>query len=166
MKKVLLLLSCCATLAACTSTPEKKAEMTATERANSQENPEAKVIPTPLTQDSAAGTRLSAVDHQMQVDTNASKIGTAQVGKPAGKGAQLVAASDCGSCHRENEKLLGPAYHDVALKYPATDANVTMLAKKVISGGKGNWGDIAMTPHAGLSEGDAKEMIRYVLSLK
>ena len=164
MKKVLLVLGCCATLAACTSTPEKKAEMTATERANSQEDPEAK--PSPLTQDSAAGTRLSAVDHQMQVDTNASKIGTSAVGKPAGKGAQLVAASDCGSCHREREKLLGPAYHDVALKYPDTDANVTKLAKKVISGGKGNWGDIAMTPHPGLSEGDAKEMIRYVLSLK
>jgi cytochrome c len=163
MKKLLLLLGCCATLAACNSTSEKK-EMTATERANSQADPEAK--PTPLTQDSAAGTRLSAVDHQMQVDTNASKIGTAPVGKPAGKGAQLVAASDCGSCHRENEKLLGPAYHDVALKYPNTDANVTKLAKKVISGGKGNWGDIAMTPHPGLSESDAKEMIRYVLSLR
>ena len=164
MKKVLLLLGCCVGLASCTSTPDKKDEMTATERANSQEEPEAKA--TPLTQDSAAGTRLSAVDHQMQVDTNASKIGTSPVGKPAGKGAQLVAASDCGSCHRENEKLLGPAYHDVALKYPTTDANVTMLAKKVISGGKGNWGDIAMTPHSGLSEGDAKEMVRYVLSLK
>jgi cytochrome c len=163
MKKVLLTLGCCAWLAACTSTPEKK-EMTATERANSQAAPEAK--PTPLTQDSAAGTRLSAVDHQMQVDTNASKIGTSPVGKPAGKGAQLVAASDCGSCHRENEKLLGPAYHDVALKYTNNDANVTMLAKKVISGGKGNWGDIAMTPHPGLSEGDAKEMVRYVLSLR
>ncbi len=163
MKKLLLLLGCCATLVACNSTSEKK-EMTATERANSQADPEAK--PTPLTQDSAAGTRLSAVDHQMQVDTNASKIGTAPVGKPAGKGAQLVAASDCGSCHRENEKLLGPAYHDVALKYPNTDANVTKLAKKVISGGKGNWGDIAMTPHPGLSESDAKEMIRYVLSLR
>jgi cytochrome c len=164
MKKVLLVLGCCATLAACNSAPDKKAEMTATERANSQAEPEDK--PTPLTQDSAAGTRLSAVDHQMQVDTNASKIGTAPVGKPAGKGAQLVAASDCGSCHRENEKLLGPAYHDVALKYPDNDANVTKLAKKVISGGKGNWGDIAMTPHPGLSESDAKEMIRYVLSLR
>jgi len=164
MKKMLLLLGCCATLAACTSTPDKKAEMTATERANSQDNPEAK--PDPLNQDSASATKLTAVDNQMQVDTNASKIGTAPVGKPAGKGAQLIAASDCGSCHRENEKLLGPAYHDVALKYPTTDANVTMLAKKVISGGKGNWGDIAMTPHPGLSESDAKEMVRYVLSLR
>lgn len=164
MKKVFLLLSCCATLAACTSTPDKKAEMTATERANSQDNPDAQ--PSPLNQDSASATKLTAVDNQMQVDTNASKIGTAPVGKPAGKGAQLVAASDCGSCHRENEKLLGPAYHAVALKYPDTPANVAMLSQHIINGGAGHWGDIAMTPHPGLSESDAKEMVRYVLSLK
>lgn len=164
MKKIFLLLGCCATLAACTSTPDKKAEMTATERANSQDNPDAQ--PSPLNQDSASATKLTAVDNQMQVDTNASKIGTAPVGKPAGKGAQLVAASDCGSCHRENEKLLGPAYHAVALKYPDTPANVAMLSQHIINGGAGHWGDIAMTPHPGLSESDAKEMVRYVLSLK
>ena len=164
MKKVLLLLGCCAGLAACNSTPEKKAEMTATERANSQSDPEAK--PNALNQDSMPNAKLAAVAHQPQVDTSVSKIGTAPTGKPEGKGAQLIASSDCGSCHRENEKLLGPAYHDVALKYPSTPANIAMLGKKVISGGKGNRGDIAMTPHPGLSETDAKEMVRYVLSLK
>ncbi|MDB5017733.1 MAG: cyt, partial [Mucilaginibacter sp.] len=39
-------------------------------------------------------------------------------------------------------------------------------ANKVIKGGKGHWGDIAMTPHATLSVNDAKEMVKYVLSLK
>lgn len=163
MKKVLLLVGCLASLAACTSTPEKK-EMTATERANSQDDPEAKA--SPLNQDSAANVKLAAVAHQPQVDTNSSKIGTSPIGKPAGKGAQLVAASDCGSCHREGEKLIGPAYRDVAKKYPETPANIAMLSQHIINGGAGHWGDIAMTPHPGLSESDAKEMVRYVLSLK
>ncbi|TVT39663.1 c-type cytochrome [Hymenobacter setariae] len=109
---------------------------------------------------------MAAVAHQPQVDTNSSKIGTSPVGKPAGKGAQLVAASDCGSCHREGEKLIGPAYRDVAKKYPETPANIAMLSQHIINGGAGHWGDIAMTPHPGLSESDAKEMVRYVLSLK
>jgi len=151
-------------LAACNSTPEKKAEMTATERANSQSDPEAK--PNALNQDSMPNAKLSAVAHQPQIDTSVSKIGTSPTGKPDGKGAQLIASSDCGSCHRENEKLLGPAYHDVALKYAATPANIAMLSQHVIKGGAGNWGDIAMTPHPGLSESDAKEMVRYVLSLR
>jgi cytochrome c len=77
-----------------------------------------------------------------------------------------MASSDCASCHRERDKLLGPAYVAVAQKYPATPANITMLANKVIKGGSGHWGDIAMTPHPGLSESDSKEIISYILSLK
>lgn len=163
MKKVFLLLSCCAGLAACSSEPAKKT-MTATELANSQENPKSE--PDPLNNDSITATNTSAVANQLQADTSATKIGTTPTGTPANAGAKLMASSDCGSCHREREKLLGPAYNAVAAKYPSTPANVAMLAKKVISGGKGNWGDIAMTPHPGLSESDAKQMVSYVLTLK
>ncbi|MGI4733966.1 MAG: c-type cytochrome [Janthinobacterium lividum] len=163
MKKVFLLLSCCAGLAACSSEPAKKT-MNATELANSQQNPASE--PDALNNDSATATNTSAAANQLQADTSATKIGTSPTGTPANAGAKLMASSDCGSCHREREKLLGPAYNAVAAKYPSTPANVAMLAKKVISGGKGNWGDIAMTPHPGLSESDAKQMVSYVLSLK
>jgi len=40
------------------------------------------------------------------------------------------------------------------------------LANKVIKGGSGKWGDVPMTPHPQLSMDDAKEMVKYVLSLK
>jgi len=81
-------------------------------------------------------------------------------------GSQLIASSDCLSCHKEKEKLVGPAYSDVAKKYENTQANVTMLAEKVIKGGAGNWGDIPMTPHPSISQGDAEEMVKYILTLK
>ena len=166
MKKALLLLSCCVGLAACSSESDTKKTMTATELANSQPDPAAKPAD-PLNQDSAANSNLSAVARQPQVDTSVTNIGTAPTGKPAGgKGAQLIASADCASCHREREKLLGPAYHDVAAKYPDTPANVAMLAGHIIKGGAGHWGDIAMTPHPALSESDAKEMVRYILTLK
>ncbi|GAB3242282.1 hypothetical protein GCM10027346_38370 [Hymenobacter seoulensis] len=116
--------------------------------------------------DSTTGANLSAVARQPQIDTNVTKIGTAPTGGAVAAGAKLMAGADCASCHRENEKLLGPAYQAVAQKYPATEANVQMLAQKIIQGGKGNWGDIAMTPHPGLAEKDAAEMVRYILSLK
>ena len=82
------------------------------------------------------------------------------------KAVELIAGSDCLTCHKINEKLTGPSYKDVAAKYEPTDANIEMLAKKVIEGGSGNWGPVAMTPHPGTSIDDAKEMVRYVLSLK
>ncbi|MDQ2864572.1 MAG: c-type cytochrome [Bacteroidota bacterium] len=82
------------------------------------------------------------------------------------KGLALVAKSNCLTCHKIDEKLIGPAYKDVANKYAGNDTAVNYLAHKVISGGKGVWGDVAMTPHPDLSEADAEQMVRYILLLK
>lgn len=80
------------------------------------------------------------------------------------EGKSLVEGTDCLSCHKIDAKLVGPAYQDIAAKY--SDADIDHLAQKVIDGGKGNWGDIPMTPHAGLSKDNAKLMVKYILSLK
>lgn len=82
------------------------------------------------------------------------------------KGLALVAKSNCLTCHKVEEKLIGPAYKDVANKYAGNDTAVTYLAHKVIAGGKGVWGEVAMTPHPDLSEADAEQMVKYILLLK
>jgi cytochrome c len=82
------------------------------------------------------------------------------------KGLELIAKSDCLTCHKVSEKLTGPAYKDVAAKYESTEENITLLAGKVIKGGSGVWGAIPMTPHPQISEADAKQMVKYVLLLR
>lgn len=82
------------------------------------------------------------------------------------KGQQLIASSDCLSCHKEQEKIIGPSYKEVAAKYEHTAENVTLLSQKIISGGKGVWGEIPMTPHPQLSQQDAEEMVKYIFTLK
>jgi cytochrome c len=82
------------------------------------------------------------------------------------KGLALVGKSDCLTCHKVNEKNIGPAYKDVAAKYENTEENVKMLAGKIIKGGSGNWGAIPMTPHPALSQEDAEALAKYVLLLK
>ena len=82
------------------------------------------------------------------------------------KGLEKVKGSDCTGCHQVDRKLIGPAYADVAAKYENTEANVAMLATKVINGGVGVWGEIPMSAHVGLSEEDAKDMVRYILLLR
>jgi cytochrome c len=81
-------------------------------------------------------------------------------------GKALIAASDCLTCHKEHEKIIGPAYADVAKKYKNTDENVAMLVSKVIAGGQGNWGEIPMSAHPNLSNEDAEAMVKYILSIK
>ena len=82
------------------------------------------------------------------------------------KGLEKLKASDCTSCHMVERKIVGPSYAEVAAKYESTEENVSMLAAKVIAGGVGVWGEVPMPAHPGLSEEDAKDMIRYVLLLK
>lgn len=82
------------------------------------------------------------------------------------KGLEKVKGSDCTSCHMVERKIVGPSYAEVAAKYESTEENVTMLATKVIQGGVGVWGEVPMPAHPGLSEEDAKDMVRYVLLLK
>ena len=82
------------------------------------------------------------------------------------KGLALIAGSDCLTCHKTSEKLIGPAYKDVAAKYEATESNIKMLAAKVISGGSGVWGAIPMTPHPQIKQEDAEAMVKYIMLLK
>lgn len=80
-------------------------------------------------------------------------------------GKALLSKSDCLACHKVDQKLVGPAYQDVAKKYPATDASVTLLSTKILNGGAGVWGEVAMAPHPALPAADAKKMVQYILSL-
>ncbi|HPG12254.1 MAG TPA: cytochrome c class I, partial [Chitinophagaceae bacterium] len=61
----------------------------------------------------------------------------------------------------------GPSYRDIANKYGSmSDTIISHLAGKIIAGGNGVWGDVFMTPHAGLSKEDAEAMVEYILLLK
>jgi cytochrome c len=82
------------------------------------------------------------------------------------KGLELIGKNDCLTCHKANEKNIGPAYKDVAAKYDNNDETVKMLAEKIIKGGSGVYGAIPMTPHPSLKQEDAEAMAKYVLLLK
>ena len=82
------------------------------------------------------------------------------------KGLELIGKSDCLTCHKVKDKLIGPAYADVAAKYENTEDNIKMLAGKIIKGGKGVWGEVPMTPHPQITQADAEQMVKYILLLK
>lgn len=82
------------------------------------------------------------------------------------KGLNLIAKSDCLTCHQVETKATGPAYTAVAEKYPKNDEVLDSLSDKIIKGGSGNWGTIPMIAHPTLSKDDAKAMVTYILSLK
>lgn len=82
----------------------------------------------------------------------------------AAEGKTLVEGSDCMTCHQISEKMIGPSYKDVANKYSEEDLD--LLVDKIINGGSGNWGDVPMAAHNGLSKENSRKMVYYILSLK
>lgn len=80
-------------------------------------------------------------------------------------GRLLISKSDCLSCHKPNEKLIGPSYADIAKKYRPTEANVNLIAEKIIKGGSGVWGPIPMSPHNNIPLADTRKIAKYILSL-
>jgi cytochrome c len=106
---------------------------------------------------------------------NGEKKDTAKTEQPApaannqaelDKGLEMIGALDCTTCHKINEKNIGPEYAAVAQKYEATPANIDSLANKVIKGGSGVWGQVPMTPHPNVSMDSARTMVKYILSLR
>ncbi|WP_407524097.1 cytochrome c class I [Lacibacter sp. MH-610] len=84
------------------------------------------------------------------------------------EGLALVAKPEnlCLTCHKVDEKLTGPAYRDVANKYENTPENIKMLSEKVVKGGSGVWGDVAMPPNPAVNPADAEKMVKYILMLR
>ena len=83
------------------------------------------------------------------------------------KGLELEAKSDCATCHKIDEKLIGPSFKEIAAKYDNADqATIDSLAGKIINGGAGNWGQVPMTPHPALTKDDATALVKYVLLQK
>ena len=82
------------------------------------------------------------------------------------KGVEITSGSDCFTCHRIDEKNIGPAWRDVAAKYAGQDTAVKYLAHKIIYGGAGVWGQVPMAAHPTFTQEEAESVAKYVLLLK
>lgn len=81
-----------------------------------------------------------------------------------GGGAALAKASRCDSCHDAVRVLIGPPYQAIAARY-AKDRQVmeTVLARKILVGGGGNWGVVPMVPNEHVKADEARSLARWVL---
>mgnify|MGYP000039931379 CR=1 FL=1 len=74
--------------------------------------------------------------------------------------------ANCLACHSVDQKLVGPAYKDVAAKYAGQKDAVDKLAAKIIKGGSGVWGPVPMPANAQVNDAEAKKLAAWVLTQK
>lgn len=80
--------------------------------------------------------------------------------------ADLAKAKNCMACHAVANKLVGPAFKDVAAKYAGQKDAEAKLAGKVLKGGSGAWGAVPMPANPQVSDAEAKTLIKWVLAQK
>ena len=76
---------------------------------------------------------------------------------------KLLAANACLGCHAINTKIVGPAYHDVAVKYKNDSQAQAKLEASIRAGSPGKWGAVPMPAFASLSAPELKALAAFVL---
>jgi cytochrome c len=91
---------------------------------------------------------------------------TVAAATPAMANLELAQKKSCLACHGVDQKVIGPAYKDVAKKYKGEKGAEAKLVEKVLKGGAGAWGPVAMPANPQVNEAEAKELVQWILSLK
>jgi cytochrome c len=85
---------------------------------------------------------------------------------PAFANPELAQKKNCMACHAVDQKVIGPAYKDVAAKYAGQTDAVPKLTQKVMKGGAGVWGAVPMPANPQVNEAEAKQLVQWILTLK
>ncbi|OWW22615.1 c-type cytochrome [Noviherbaspirillum denitrificans] len=80
--------------------------------------------------------------------------------------ADLAKAKNCLACHAVANKVVGPAFKDVAAKYAGQKDAEDKLVQKVLKGSSGTWGAVPMPANAQVTEAEAHTLVKWVLSQK
>ena len=96
----------------------------------------------------------------------AAVFASALVSQAAMANADLAKAKNCMACHAVANKLVGPAYKDVAAKYAGQKDAENKLVGKIMKGGSGVWGAIPMPANPQVSEAEARTLAKWVLAQK
>lgn len=75
-----------------------------------------------------------------------------------------IIKNGCFNCHMLRDKSAGPSFEQITNKYVFSDATVTDLAKKIVQGSKGIWGDSQQMPsHPEMGNEEARDLARWIL---
>lgn len=80
--------------------------------------------------------------------------------------ADLAKAKNCMACHAVANKVVGPAFKDVAAKYAGQKDAEDKLTQKVIKGSSGTWGPVPMPANAQVNDAEARTLVKWILTQK
>ena len=68
----------------------------------------------------------------------------------------------CTLCHQVDNRILGPSFKEVAVKYKGDKDAVNRMAERIVKGSKGVWGEVAMPPN-NIKDDEARRIAVWIL---
>ncbi|RJF91776.1 c-type cytochrome [Noviherbaspirillum saxi] len=105
------------------------------------------------------------VGSQVRRDAVANASQQVKVAAPAAKdGAAVAKQNACMACHGLTNKIVGPAFSDIAAKYKGDASAVSRLTERVKNGSSGAWGPVPMPSQAHLKPEDIGTVVKWILA--
>lgn len=80
-------------------------------------------------------------------------------------GLSHIKQSDCFNCHATEQRIVGPAFLEIAAKYKSDPAALEQSVQRIIKGSSGVWGEVPMLPHEALNPDQVRMMVRWIYGL-
>ncbi len=77
---------------------------------------------------------------------------------------KMATVYGCLSCHKQDVKVVGPAYKDVRAKYLHDPDAIAKICDQIHHGGTGKWGTTVMPAFTAVSDADAKRLAEWIMS--
>jgi cytochrome c551/c552 len=103
----------------------------------------------------------SAKESELPAELKAAPVAAAAA--DTGNATALLNADGCLACHGIDKKIVGPGYHDVAVKYRGDAQAVSKLEASIRNGSVGKRGEVPMPPFSQLQPEDIRTLAQFVM---
>lgn len=73
-----------------------------------------------------------------------------------------MASSNCFTCHKAKDKLIGPSFEEIANRYKPTPENIAYLTQKIRMGSKGIWSEEIMPAQPELETDKISQILDWI----
>jgi cytochrome c len=80
-------------------------------------------------------------------------------------GLAAMRISNCFNCHNFDNKLNGPSFREISMKYQPIVASLEMLIKSIRDGSSGVWGKVPMPSHPELNHQEIQDIAKWITQL-
>jgi cytochrome c len=94
--------------------------------------------------------------------TATAAVVAAAPGATGASALELATAQACTACHGVNNKIVGPAFSEIAAKYQGRADAQSYLAGKIREGGSGVWGAVPMPAQPQLKDDEVAALAKWI----